>query len=135
MLSARYAATGEDPCCGLLQDGALTSSSRQVARLGSSRTPVWVFLPKDLSAEAFDGYAGADRARCNLSHSINRNQSRTARRRRTISSSASGLQWAIGPRRVFRFDITRSTALTLEKIDPHKSQLALMISLSSPKVV
>jgi hypothetical protein len=67
-----------------------------------------------------------------VTYSIRRNQSRTASRKRSTSSSARGLQCAIGPRSVFRLPITFSTAFTLVKSAPNTSQFCLMISPSSP---
>jgi hypothetical protein len=68
-------------------------------------------------------------------YSINLNQSRRLNCKRSTSSSASGLQWAIGPRSVLRLAITFSTALTLLNIPPKSAQFDLMISANSPKVV
>jgi serine/threonine protein kinase len=61
--------------------------------------------------------------RAPAAQACSRNQSRTLSRRRTTSSSASGLQCAMGARRVFRFAVTRSTALRLVKVCSNTSQL------------
>ena len=68
-------------------------------------------------------------------HSIKRNRSRTLRRSLNTSSSASGQECAIGPRRAFNLEVTPCTARLLLNIDPNKSQLLVIMFESSPKVV
>ena len=68
-------------------------------------------------------------------YSMSLNQSLTLNLKRSASSSAKTVQWAIGPLKPFKLFITFSTAFMLLKIDPNTFQLLLMISANSPKVV
>ena len=74
----------------------------------------------------------SDTSKC---YSINRNQSRRVNWSRTISSSASGQQCAIGPRSMFRLVMILVNAFSLEKIESKSTQLVLTISPNSPNVV